>query len=152
LAMKRQVAILLGTGVGLVLLAPLVAIWQAARTDPFGFLGGERPLLTGVNGFGDLFEYRVYSWHEDARSVRSKAEAELPKLGFRLAAVYSDSVVWKSPRDAEVLIELGPSQSKKDVWGGKRIKNPSWVTVIVAHPAPENWVTHLRYGLEPSLH
>ncbi|AIE88120.1 hypothetical protein OP10G_4752 [Fimbriimonas ginsengisoli Gsoil 348] len=94
-------------------------------------------------------EYRIYSWRQDAQWVQRDAAAELAALGYHLRYQKDGTSIWKFG-DREVGIKPGHSKSKREALLRKRQKEPGWVTVITGNEAPDTWITHIRYAVEPS--
>lgn len=135
-------------------------VWSVRKLDDFDFLA-ERPLI--ASGIANVFsgggvlahdagfaEYRAYSWDEDYATVKSRVVKELASDGFRVVADKPEFTSWDRKDGWSVQIMLGRSGSRIEALTGKRPRDPAGITVFVQNPAPENAMTHLRYGLEPN--
>ena len=148
----KRVALIVGTVV-----LGCFCYWESAtswtQNDPYVFLAGNHPLVTGVapiiedsgyrsKGFTD--EYRIYSWHESPDAIETAAKAVLPPLGFKW-----ERSAWVHPDGRSVYIEPGRRRPVRGLFRGMD-KDRDWVTVTCAEPIDGALISHLRYALEPN--
>lgn len=155
----------LAAGIVVVLALPILVTlgWYVAavkKPDHFQFLAHYSPLASGVDlvfsggggldGPTSLGEYRIYSWQESFAGVESRMSDELVGQGYVKTAWETTSVSWSRKDGSYVDLRPGRSVNRREAMTGKHSRDPDWVTVIIGNPAPENPMTHLRYGLEPN--
>lgn len=143
-------ASLLGCAVALLLMAVLTS----GGSDAFNFLSNQPPELKGVLPLiedggaprhGYTWQYRVYSWKENCEQVMRRAGAELSSAGYVRAKLNGNS--WLKNDDWGVMFEPGRSKRPRQI---DKLPDVEWTTVTVWEPVSNNWLTHLRYALEPS--
>jgi hypothetical protein len=158
---KRQTAVVTGLfALPLVALVLYSCLWKAR--DGYRFLGGRTPVLTTIEGEmgggGGGYDVHIYSWREDFYAARSRAHAELTKLGFKEALpkpskdprtreMESRMIFWsKGERDRYVVMTAGRSSTYKQAMNGPTA-DTSWVTVTVGAYMPDGPLVWIRRAL-----
>ena len=146
------------------LVCGLLAAFQivtSSKPDHFRFLEGHHPLASGVNvltshtyqvkGFTD--EYLIYSWKENYNDAVRRIGEELRSQGFTRPAPLSKDLsfhAWGRSSDGySFWCQSGLTRSRSDA-----IRNvnhdANHITVMTFKPIPDNWISHLRYSIEPN--
>lgn len=121
----------------------------------FGFLSGQRPIVMGLMPLyaqsTEMEEYFIYSVPREAFQYGLEMAEELSGIGFQCAA----SKIGERPireckaANTYVSVEAGRSFDRSYMAQGPS-QEDGWCTVLVVRTAPDDWISHLRYGLEPN--
>ena len=123
-----------------------------SHPDPYLFLNGNRPIISGVNAMRYTEEYRIYSWDQGYKGVVASADKELASMGFQRDKAKDPSythAAWSRLDGTSVYMDPGVSHTRKQALGNEG-RVPGGVTVIVGNNIPDDWMAHVRLVLEPS--